>query len=370
MFKFAIRPEWQLSSKSGEVLSLPLVINLLTEIDQSGNLATACKTHQLSYRYGWGILRNFEAEFGISLLITSRRLGTKLTPFAEKLIWANKRIQARLGPTLDSLASELEREIKLALSTHESVLRIHASHGFAVAALIKRLEKLQNPIEFKYEGSAEALNTLSSGGCDVAGFHIPIGPLRDIVIKQYAKYLNPKQQQIVPLAVRTQGIITAPGNPKKILTIHDFTRNDVSIVNRQPHSGTRTLLDLLLKNEKIDISNIRGYENSEFTHAAVAAYIGSGMADAGFGIETGARQFGLDFQPIATENYYMIFNKNSANKPALLDMIGIMQNQLFRNEINQIAGYVCNRPSEIISAEKELQVKSSFSSRKGMIRTS
>lgn len=353
MFKFSIRPEWLISSKNGESISLPVVIGLLTEIDRSGNLVAACKSHQLSYRHGWGILRKFEEEFGTPLLITSRRLGTKLTPFAQKLIWANRRIQARLEPTLESLASELEGEIESALSTQENVLRIHASHGFAVAALIKKLEG-KCPIEFKYEGSSEALNSLLKGGCDVAGFHVPIGPLRETVIKQYAQYLNPKEQFVVHLAERTQGIITAPGNPKNILTVKDFIRPDVSIVNRQPHSGTRTLLDLLLKDQKIDTSKIRGYENSEFTHAAVAAYIASGMADAGFGIETGARQFGLDFQPITTENYYIVFNKSSASHPTIKELISIMQDQVFRDQINQIIGYVCKRPSEAILVANEL----------------
>jgi molybdate transport repressor ModE-like protein len=357
MFKFSIRPEWLIWSKNGEALSLPVVIGLLTEIDRSGNLVAACKSQSLSYRHGWGILRKFEEEFGVSLLLTSRRLGTKLTPFAQKLIWANWRIQARLDPTLDTLASELEREIESAISTPAKALRIHASHGFAVAALIKKLESSPNPIEFKYEGSADALNSLANGGCDVAGFHIPIGPLRETVIKQYAKYLKPKEQEIIHLAVRTQGIITAPGNPKEILAVKDFTRSDVSIVNRQLYSGTRTLLDLLLNSEGIDASKIRGYENSEFTHAAVAAYIASGMADAGFGIETGARQFGLNFQPIATENYYMIFGKKALMQPPVQKMISIMQDKSFRDEINKIAGYACERPADVIPVAVELNLQ-------------
>jgi molybdate-binding protein len=55
---------------------------------------------------------------------------------------------------------------------------------------------------------------------------IPIGPLRETVIKQYSKFLKPKEQIIVPLAIRTQGIITAPGNPKNIQTVNDFVRRE------------------------------------------------------------------------------------------------------------------------------------------------
>jgi len=80
------------------------------------------------------------------------------------------------------------------------------------------------------------------------------------------------------------------------------------------------------------------------------------MADAGFGIETGARQFALNFQPIATENYYMIFNKSSISQPAVKEMTSIMQEHSFRNEINKIAGYICERSAEIIPANKELNL--------------
>lgn len=355
MLKFSIRAEWFISSQGGNPISLPPILGLLTEIDRSGNLVAACKTQKMSYRHGWGLLREFEENFKTPLLITSRRQGTQLTPFAQKLIWANKRIEARLAPTLESLASELEHEIGLALPKPKTPLKIHASHGFAIAALIKKLEQ-QDSIEIKYESSAEALASLNRGSCEVVGFHIPIGPLRATVIQQYLKYLNPQEHRLAHLAVRTQGIITAPGNPKNITSIRDFTRTDVSIVNRQLHSGTRTLLDLLIQDEKIDSAQIRGYENSEFTHAAVAAYIASGMADAGFGIETGARKFGLDFQPIATENYYIIFNTKSEADPALQSMLAIMKSDNFRDEINQIAGYVCQHPSEILKLQEELNL--------------
>jgi len=354
MFKFSIRTEWLIESKQDGPISLPIMIDLLTAIDQSGNLVAACKNTGLSYRYGWGLLRKFEKEFAVALLITSRRKGTELTPFGKKLIWANKRIEARLGPTLEGLASELGKEIEAAIAPPQPVLQLHASHGFAVEALIHRLQQSNHPIEFKYEETTQALNSLLQGNCDVAGFHLPIGPLRHSVLKHYAKYLRAKDQKIVHLSLRTLGIITAPGNPKNIQSIHDFMRGDVSMVNRQPSSGTRTLLDLILKSEKMDPQKIRGYGNSEFTHSAVAAYIASGMADVGFGIEKSAQQFGLHFLPVATEDYYMIFHHTSEKNPAVQHMISIMQDAEFRQQINQMAGYICERPADVIDAAQEL----------------
>ena len=47
-------------------------------------------------------------------------------------------------------------------------------------------------------------------------------------------------------------------------------------------------------------------QQMEFTHAAVAAYVASGMADASFGVEAAARQFGLDFIRLLTEDYFFV----------------------------------------------------------------
>ena len=354
MFKISIRPEWLMATRGGTATPLPVVLGLLSQIDVCGNLTAACKACALSYRHAWGLLRQFETAFGVKLLITSRRQGTQLSPFAQKLLWADKRIHARLAPMLESLAAELEAEIDSSLPEQKPTLRMHASHGFAVAALKERLERSPITLELKYEGSIEALASLCKGSCKIAGFHVPIGPMRAAVVKRYAKFLKPKQQRLAHLAVRVQGIITAAGNPKNIRTLADFTRPDVLVVNRQLGSGTRTLLDLLLMEAGIDSHRVRGYENGEFTHAAVAAYIASGMADAGFGIETGARRFGLDFIPMARENYYFAFYTNAQHQPALATVLATMQQEDFRASVNRIPGYDGTRCGEVASIAQEL----------------
>jgi hypothetical protein len=53
-----------------------------------------------------------------------------LSPLAEKLIWADRRISARLSPLLDSLASELQQELAQGAGRPAQVLRLTASHGF------------------------------------------------------------------------------------------------------------------------------------------------------------------------------------------------------------------------------------------------
>lgn len=96
----------------------------------------------------------------------------------------------------------------------------------------------------------------------------------------------------------------AKGNPKDIRGLEDLMRKDVLFVNRQSGSGTHVLLELFLQKHRIRTVDIAGYESAEFTHAAVAAYVASGMADVSFGVETAARRFDLDFIPIVREQYF------------------------------------------------------------------
>src|SRR6185295_1330122 len=103
-----------------------------------------------------------------------------------------------------------------------------------------------------------------------------------------AKALGPSVHRLIRIATRVQGLIVRQGNPADIRQPADLARPGLRFVNRQRDSGTRLLLDQLLQAAGIDPAGIRGYENEEYTHSAVAAHIASGLADAGLGIEAAA----------------------------------------------------------------------------------
>ncbi len=329
-----IRPEWSLKKRKGAVVSLPLLLQLLTAIRDQGSISSAATQAHLSYRHAWGMLRDFEREFAAPLLQKSRGKGTSLTPLAEKLIWADKRITARLSPILDSFASELEA----ILTGVSDALRITASYGFAVDALTKQLAAQHIPVEINYRSSLEAVAALSHNECDLAGFHVPVGEFKSAA-RPYLKWLSPQQYALIHLASRSQGMFIAKGNPKKIQGLQDLQRQDLRFINRETGSGTKILLELLLAKEKISTRHIADYDNVEYTHAAVAAYVASGMADVGFGVETAARRFDLDFIPIAREQYFLACKADALEQKSLQSTLDIMRSTAFRGTVNVLAGY-------------------------------
>lgn len=353
MFKILIKPQWLIRGDEAEMRqALPRLLELLALLHEDGNLARACRELDMSYRYAWGMIRDGGELFGAPLVETAKGQGTKLTELGQRLLWAEKRINARLAPVLDSLASELEVEIQQTLSRHDTALRIHASHGFAVETLRRFLSERNIPLELKYRGSGEALASLCRDTCEVAAFHVPTGDLQERALGQFMSWLKPNSQRLIHLATRRQGIMVAHGNPLRIIATSDLLKPDVRFVNRQPGSGTRVLLDLLLENEQLDGREIQGYDTSEYTHAAVAAYIASGMADAGFGVETAARKFNLDFVPVVTERYFLICNTASLELPAVKEMLGILRNNEFRAAVNELRGYDATECGKMMTLEE------------------
>jgi len=121
----------------------------------------------------------------------------------------------------------------------------------------------------------------------------------------------------------------------------------VRFVNRDPESGTRMLFDALLVREQIDVTRIDGYTQVEFTHAAVAAYVASGMADAAFGVEAAARQFELDFVPLVTEDYFFVCHRQGLENPGVQRILAVMRSAAFAAAIAGLPGYSAREPGII-----------------------
>src|SRR5690606_41402231 len=96
----------------------------------------------------------------------------------------------RLSPMLESLASELENEIGKTVVGKTHLLRLDASHGFAVDALLRQLTEAGLPVDLRYRNSTDAVAALSRRECDLAGFHVPLGGFAAKAVERYTQSLN------------------------------------------------------------------------------------------------------------------------------------------------------------------------------------
>lgn len=359
MRKITIKPAWIFTSDTGERID-PHLFTLLRAVHSTHKLTLAAKEANLSYRHSWDLLTKWAQFFGSPLVIMERGRGSQLTPLGEKLVWAEQRSDARLFTQLENIASELNVELSKTLQALKPIIRIHASHGFAVAKLPElMMNHTQATIDLQYMASVEALQSLERGACECAGFHIPEGNIGLEISNQYLPFLKLHNQKIIRLVTRTQGLMIAPQNPHHITSLHDLTKPLIRFVNRQHGSGTRVLFNHLLHAQQIDPAAINGYNNSEFTHSAVAAFVASNMADVGFGVEAAAKQFNLDFIPIIREHYMLTCRTETLHNAAVKEMLNAIKSQAFAEMITQLPGYALDQPGNITTInDLQAEIKS------------
>ena len=352
MQRVFIRPHWKIGPTGDSAFDTNQLLQLLAAVQDTGAIAQAARSVDLSYRHAWGLIKRAEALFGGALLDSGRGRGSVLTPLGSKLIWADKRISARLSPLLESLASELEGELERALAQAGGVLRLNASHGFAVATLLEHLGRAQLPVELRYRNSLESMAALARGDCDLAGFHVPLGEFEARAAQRFLRWLQPAQHSLVHLAVRSQGLFVAAGNPLGIRGVADLRRPQVRFVNRPEGSGTRVLTELLLQQAGIAPHEVRGFESAEFTHAAVAAFIASGMADVGLGVQTAAQRFGLEFVPLVRERYFFALRSDALADAPVAAVVRLLQSAPYRSAVAALPGYDTARTGQILSLQE------------------
>jgi len=188
------------------------------------------------------------------------------------------------------------------------------------------------------EGSYQALVGLARGEGHVAGCH-----LRD---EETGRFNHSWVQRLVPFpctliafAAWQQGLIVAPNNPIGIYSVDDLARPDVKIINRPSGSGSRSLLDRLLRRAGIFPADVLGYDQEAGGHLAVASAVASGLADAGVGVEAAATALGLGFVRLEEERYDLVIPNHFLDHLGVKVLLDLLRQPGLHRRVETLGGY-------------------------------
>jgi putative molybdopterin biosynthesis protein len=332
----------------------------LAAIRDHGSISQAAKALAVSYRHLWGFLKQQEAAFGHALLAGGQGRAARLSDFGERLLWAERKVLARLLPEVESLAGKLDRELLLAVEPDLQVLHVSASHDLLLGTLGDCLkDRARILLDVEYVGSSQALDKLNVGACRIAGIHLPLDDERlcqrgSGIHLGLGRRLRLGDHKLIRFATRAQGLMVAPGNPLRLGSLHDLERNGVVFVNRPAGSGTRLLFDELLSQAGRSPAGIVGYEVEERTHLSVAACVAAGSATCAFGLRMAAEYFGLDFVPLASEQYFLVCRKPMLESTEMQAVLNVLRSDDFAHMVCAVPGYGPGRAGEIVSLRKTL----------------
>ncbi len=208
-----------------------------------------------------------------------------------------------------------------------------------LALMMERMPEL-NP-KVVNVGSSSGLAALGRGETDVAGIHLLDPESGEYNAPYLERYGVEGDVALVRGYIRRQGLLVPRGNPRGIKTLEDLSKGEVSIINRNPGSGTRLLLDQILQRLTADrgldlkqlTSKIRGYTSGAKSHTAVAAAVAQGRADVGLAIETVAHRYDLDFIPLADERYDFAIPVSRLLKPTVKLFLETLRSEDFKGTL-------------------------------------
>ena len=199
-------------------------------------------------------------------------------------------------------------------------------------------------------GSYSSLYDLYNDKISISSAHLWDGDTNEYNTAFVRKMLPGISCLLINLAYRTVGFYVAKGNPYKISTWKDLTKQNISMINREKGSGIRILLDEKLRLNNIDREKINGYNIEKQSHSAVARSIARGEGDVGIGNEKVASQINeIDFIPLQEERYDLVIKVSDLKYPIYKMIIDTIQSEEFKKEIEVLGGYNLKDTGKILA---------------------
>jgi putative molybdopterin biosynthesis protein len=211
-------------------------------------------------------------------------------------------------------------------------LVIMGSHDVALDVVVGALAERGLRVRTIAVGSLGGVNAASRGECDIAPVH-----LVDSATGIYNKHLLTPGLALIPGWRRMQGLVFRPGDARfegrsaEAALQAALADPAILMVNRNAGSGTRVLIDNLLRGAKPP-----GYANQPRSHNAVAAAISQQRADWGVAIAPVARLYGLGFLPVAPEHYDFLVVEARRQRPATQAFIEVLRDEATRSRIRAL----------------------------------
>ena len=209
----------------------------------------------------------------------------------------------------------------------------------SASILAQAMQAQGGQLVIAYENSSRALDSLKSGLAHIAGTHLVDKVSGKMDLTSITRLFGRNTVAVFSYAIWEEGLVVATGNPKRITSIGDLARKDVSITNREHGAGCRRLLDDLIALRGIQPKQIRGYDSVTVGHLPAARRVRSGEVDCCISTQAVARALALEFIPLAQKPYHLVVRRRDLDHPTIRNLLATLGRAAFRKEVESYAGY-------------------------------
>jgi putative molybdopterin biosynthesis protein len=208
------------------------------------------------------------------------------------------------------------------------------------------LALLDPPVAFAWWpcASSEALRLAADGLVHVAGAHLRdqdgdynTGP---------ASELLRNGAEVIRFCSWREGLVLRPELADGVSGVGDLPGSGLRLVNRDPGSEARRVLDRELEDNGIDPAELPGYDTRATGHLEVAAAIAAGIADVGVASEPAALAYGLAFVPLTEERFDLVIPAAQAGSREVQAMLRVLSSPWLLDQLASLPGYDPSRCGE------------------------
>ncbi|MGH3273846.1 MAG: substrate-binding domain-containing protein, partial [Streptosporangiaceae bacterium] len=201
------------------------------------------------------------------------------------------------------------------------------------------LALLDPPVAFAWWpcGSSAALRLAAAGFVHVAGAH-----LRDLdgdYNTGTASELLGGGVEIIRFCSWREGLVLRRDRAGGITGVRDLPGSGLRLVNRDPGSEARRLLDRELASAGIDPATLPGYDTRAMGHLEVTAAVAAGIADVGVASEPAALAYELAFIPLARERFDLVIPAAQSGSREVQAMLRVLSSPWLLAQLASIPGY-------------------------------
>jgi putative molybdopterin biosynthesis protein len=195
--------------------------------------------------------------------------------------------------------------------------------------------------------SGRSLQSLQRSEVHVAGAHLLDEESGEYNVPFVRRSFAGRPMIVVTVAQIEEGLAVARGNPKKIKRVSHLSREGVRFINRDETAGARRLLERLMLQEGVTGGEIDGYDQIAPGHLEAAAAVATGAADAAMVTCGAALALGLDFVPMAAEQFDLVLPREWIGDRRITRLLETLASGEFRRELAAIGGYSAQRSGSI-----------------------
>jgi putative molybdopterin biosynthesis protein len=222
----------------------------------------------------------------------------------------------------------------------------------ALPLLEAPLALLDPPVAFAWWpcASSEALRLAAAGLVHVAGVHLRDSD-RDDAAPAPGDLLR-TGAEILRFCSWREGLVLRPSAASGVCGVRDLPGSGLQLVNREPGSEARRVLDRELAGHGIDSGLLPGYETAAAGHLEVAAAIAAGVADVGVASEPAALAYTLAFVPLTEESFDLVIPAAHAGSREVQAMIRVLSSRWLQDQLASLPGYDASRCGEHVATRR------------------